>query len=88
MTGKEIARLYVDLGDRIKVLRGFERVSVPANGGTASVRFDLTRRDLSRWDNLSQNWVLAGQNVKFYVAPSSTKVSLVGRWVVEGGWEL
>lgn len=77
VTGEEVAQLYVDLGDGVKVLRGFERVSVSA-GGTATVRFDLTRRDLSRWDTVSQNWVLAGQSLKFYVGSSSTNTPLSG----------
>lgn len=39
----------------MRVLRGFEKVSIEA-GKTTKVGFNLTRRDLSYWDTIAQNW--------------------------------
>lgn len=41
----------------VKVLRGFEKMMLE-RGETKSVKFELTRRDLSYWDIEEQNWVM------------------------------
>jgi beta-glucosidase len=58
VAGDEVAQLYVSLGgpnDAVRVLRNFERQSVEA-GATETFSFDLTRKDLSNWDTVAQDW--------------------------------
>jgi beta-glucosidase len=65
--GKEVAQLYVAFGDvageaakvdfPMKVLRGFEKIYLE-KGAMETVHFNLTRRDLSYWDVVRQNWVM------------------------------
>lgn len=43
--------------ENVRVLRGFEKVAVAVNESVV-VGFELTRRDLSRWDTEMQEWVL------------------------------
>ncbi|KAB8295240.1 hypothetical protein EYC80_007154 [Monilinia laxa] len=67
ITGKEVAQLYLEYdklsGEAakvdfpVRVLRGFEKVELAKNE-TKTVKFDLTRRDLSYWDVVRQNWVM------------------------------
>jgi beta-glucosidase len=71
VAGDEVAQLYVGLGDGEppKVLRGFERYTI-APGATVTFTSALTRRDLSTWDTVSQNWVLVCSPI-IYVGSSS-----------------
>ena len=61
--GMAVAQLYVSFPETegvlfpVQVLRGFEKVGVGA-GETVQVAFDLTRRDLSYWDEETENWRL------------------------------
>lgn len=58
VAGDEVAQLYVSLGgpnDAVRVLRNFERQNVDA-GATETFSFDLTRKDLSNWDTVAQDW--------------------------------
>lgn len=72
----EVAQLYVGIPDApVRQLRGFEKVSV-APGETATVTFDLTRRDLSTWDIVSQEWLLADGEYNIYVGSSSRDLPL------------
>ncbi|KAI5358343.1 Putative glycoside hydrolase, family 3, glycoside hydrolase family 3 domain, immunoglobulin [Septoria linicola] len=77
--GDEVAQLYVSLGgqnDPKVVLRGFERVPIPA-GETVTVRFDVKRRDLSNWDTVAQDWIVRTENTKkVYVGSSSRQLLL------------
>ncbi|PNS14413.1 Beta-glucosidase 1 [Sphaceloma murrayae] len=78
--GDEVVQLYVNLGgpyDPKVVLRGFQRLSIQPNG-TAIFSADLTRRDLSRWDSGSQNWVVAAEEKTVYVGSSSRALELKG----------
>jgi hypothetical protein len=76
VTGDEVAQLYVSLGgdEPAVVLRGFDRLTIPA-GASATFTAQLTRRDLSTWDTVSQNWVLS-TCPKVYVGSSSRKLPL------------
>lgn len=69
-TGKEVVQLYVTFPENIsdtvsgeaidtpvKVLRNFEKVEIEP-GQTKSVEMYLTRRDLSYWSVVQQNWVM------------------------------
>ena len=83
--GDEVVQLYVGLGDGEppKVLRGFERLTIPA-GGTAQFTADLTRKDVSVWDVVSQNWVQV-DNAIIYVGTSSRKTPLQGNLSASSG---
>lgn len=78
LAGDEVPQLYVSLGgpdDPPVVLRGFDRLSLEP-GETATFSADLTRRDLSNWDVVSQNWVISESPKTVYVGRSSRKLDL------------
>ncbi|KAL3418798.1 glycoside hydrolase family 3 protein [Phlyctema vagabunda] len=64
VSGKEVVQLYLSFPESktgidfpVRVLRGFEKIELePGQVGTAV--FNLTRRDLSYWDVVQQNWVM------------------------------
>lgn len=79
VTGDEVPQLYLSLGgpdDPPKVLRGFDRLHDIAPGQTATFEVALTRRDLSNWDTVSQNWVISDCTKTIYVGSSSRKLPL------------
>jgi beta-glucosidase len=63
------------VGEPPRQLRGFEKVSIDA-GGSTSVNLDLLRKDLSYWDVVSQNWVVANGEYGVYVGSSSRDVKV------------
>ncbi|PBP28603.1 beta-glucosidase 1 precursor [Diplocarpon rosae] len=76
--GEEVPQLYISLGGDNQpkvVLRGFERLSIGA-GKSATFTADITRRDVSNWDTLSQNWVITDEPKTVYVGSSSRKLPL------------
>jgi beta-glucosidase len=75
--GDEVAQLYVSLGgdEPAVVLRGFDRLTI-APGASATFTAELTRRDLSTWDTVSQNWIPAPGPVTVHVGSSSRKLPL------------
>ncbi len=76
VTGAEVAQLYVGIpGGLVQQLRGFAK-PVLEPGESAAVHFDLTRRDLSTWDVVAQNWLLQTGEYRIYVGPSSRKLPL------------
>ncbi|KJZ74948.1 Putative beta-glucosidase A [Hirsutella minnesotensis 3608] len=82
-TGKrmtdEIPQVYVSLGgenEPVRVLRGFERIERIEPGKTVTFRADLTRRDLSNWDVVAQNWVITKYPKKVWVGSSSRNLPL------------
>lgn len=81
--GAEIAQLYLEIPDagRPRVLRGFDKPSVNATQ-TATVSFDLTRRDLSVWDTTAQSWSLLRGTYKVFVGASSRDLWLNGTFTV------
>lgn len=79
--GAEVAQLYVGIpaeGAPVRQLRGFEKPFLNASS-TATVRFELTRRDLSVWDVVAQKWRLVRGEYKVEVGRSSRDLPLVGR---------
>jgi hypothetical protein len=69
---------YVNLGaptDPVRVLRGFDDLKI-AHGKSATVTFQLTRRDLSNWDPATQNWVISSYPKTVYVGSSSRTLPL------------
>lgn len=82
--GAEAAQLYLGIpveGQPVRQLRGFEKAVVNASV-TRSVKFELTRRDLSVWDVVRQKWKLARGEYKVEVGGSSRDLPLVGRVII------
>jgi beta-glucosidase len=78
LDGEEVPQLYVSLGgpnDPKVMLRNFERLSISA-GKSATFTAELTRRDLSNWDTVKQNWVISKYPKTVYVGSSSRKLHL------------
>lgn len=78
IVGEEVPQLYVSLGgpDNPKVvLRDFARLRIDP-GQTVRFRGTLTRRDLSNWDPVVQDWVVGRHNKTVYVGRSSRKLDL------------
>jgi len=76
--GEEVPQLYVSLGgpyDPKVVLRNFERLSIQP-GSTATFTADITRRDISNWDTVAQNWAISKYTKTVYVGTSSRKLFL------------
>ncbi|POR33362.1 Beta-glucosidase cel3A [Tolypocladium paradoxum] len=83
VAGEEVAQLYLGIpGGPPKQLRGFEKVPLRP-GESATVRFRLTRRDLSVWDVGRQRWVVQKGAYGVYVGASSRDIRLTGTLVVE-----
>ncbi|KAF4511498.1 hypothetical protein G6O67_003289 [Ophiocordyceps sinensis] len=75
----EIPQVYVSLGgdnEPVRVLRGFERFEHMAPGQSIEFHAELTRRDVSNWDVVAQNWVVTKQPKKVWVGSSSRKLPL------------
>ncbi|KAI0153618.1 Cel3e-like protein [Pestalotiopsis sp. NC0098] len=78
VAGAEVAQLYLAIPNSPpKQLRGFEKIHLqPAE--SATVRFELTRRDLSVWDVPLQQWMIQDGNYTVFVGASSRDVRLTG----------
>lgn len=78
LSGAEVAQLYVTFPDAaaqpIRVLRGFEKVTVDTGATVSDVTFNLQRRDLSYWDVAAQAWALAEGTYTFAVGSSSRDI--------------
>ncbi|EKD19262.1 uncharacterized protein L3040_009298 [Drepanopeziza brunnea f. sp. 'multigermtubi'] len=78
--GTEIAQLYVSLGgpdDPVTVLRGFDDLTL-SPGESQTFEVNLTRRDISNWDPVSQNWVVSPYPKTVFVGGSSRDLPLQG----------
>ncbi|MCJ1264141.1 hypothetical protein MMC22_004012 [Lobaria immixta] len=78
ISGAEVPQLYLSLGgpsDPKVALRGFERLSIDP-GSSATFAVDLTRRDVSNWNPVVQNWVISDYNKTVHVGTSSRKLLL------------
>jgi beta-glucosidase len=74
--GKEVAQLYVGIPNGpVRQLRGFDKVLIKP-GKSATVTFRLTRRDLSTWDTIAQEWLLQRGTYKIYVGRNSRDLPL------------
>ena len=75
-SGEEVVQLYVAIPDSPpKQLRGFEKVKLD-KGDSVEVPFEITRRDLSVWDVVKQDWVLQSGNYTIFVGGSSRDLPL------------
>ncbi|KAI5465363.1 glycosyl hydrolase family 3 N terminal domain-containing protein [Mariannaea sp. PMI_226] len=78
-TTDEIPQLYVSLGgdnEPVRVLRGFDRIENIAPCQSVIFTADITRRDLSNWDVVSQDWVITKHKKTVYVGSSSRDLPL------------
>lgn len=81
--GAEVAQLYVGVPNGpVRQLRGFAK-SVLAAGASDTVTFELTRRDLSTWDVVAQEWLLQRGDYAIYVGSSSRSLPLTGTLAIE-----
>lgn len=58
VSGDEVPQLYLSLGgpnDPKVVLRNFDRITI-APGASETFTADITRRDVSSWDTVAQDW--------------------------------
>ncbi|KAF2089250.1 glycoside hydrolase family 3 protein [Saccharata proteae CBS 121410] len=80
--GHEVAQLYLGIPNApVRQLRGFERVWLEAGGGAkgaTEVVFEVTRRDLSVWDTVVQEWRLQRGVYGVWVGASSRDLRLEG----------
>lgn len=85
MSGKAVVQLYVSFPETpnidfpIRALRGFDKVHL-AQGDTATLTFHLTRRDLSYWSTIQQNWVMPTGTFTITVGQSSRDLQLSATW--------
>jgi hypothetical protein len=89
--GKDVAQVYVSFpedvsdenGDHIdfpvKVLRAFEKFELK-KGQSTIIEIKLTRRDLSYWSVVRQNWVMPEGSFGIRVGRSSRNTVLEGQW--------
>ncbi|KAI1485679.1 beta-glucosidase M [Biscogniauxia mediterranea] len=78
--GAEAAQLYVGIpgsGVPARQLRGFAKPFVNVSS-SATVEFELTRRDLSVWDVMAQKWMLSKGQYGIWVGASSRDLPLEG----------
>jgi beta-glucosidase len=74
--GAEVAQLYIGIPNGpLKQLRGFEKRLLVA-GETRKFSFELTRRDLSTWED--DGWVLQRGSYHVYVGKSVLDIQLSG----------
>lgn len=92
--GAEVAQLYVAVPgakgeeeeeeeEPVRVLRGFVKVGPLVPGQGREVVFELTRRDLSVWDVVAQQWRLRRGEYVVWIGASSRDLRLRGSVVVE-----
>ncbi|CAK7235414.1 hypothetical protein SBRCBS47491_009285 [Sporothrix bragantina] len=88
--GAEVAQLYITLpgaganSTPIRQLRGFDKTRLAVHE-TATVKFALTRRDLSYWDVVAQKWRLQAGTYTVSVGSSSRSLPLTGTFTIDGG---
>ncbi|KAL1901255.1 beta-glucosidase [Ceratocystis pirilliformis] len=78
VVGDEVPQLYVSHGgptDPVKVLRGFDRLTIEP-GSSVTFSANITRRDLSNWCVVSQDWVITRYPKTVYVGSSSRNLPL------------
>lgn len=82
VTAAEVPQLYVTIPNAPQhQLRGFGKVHL-APGACGNVTFELTRRDLSIWDVVAQQWKLQAAQYPFFVGASSRDVKVTGEFMV------
>lgn len=78
----EVAQLYLQIpGASTAALRGFQKVTLAPNALT-TVSFNLRRKDVSRWDTVSQAWVVPSGTFGVSVGKSVLDTQLTGTFTV------
>lgn len=84
--GAVVPQLYLsypeqdDIDFPVRVLRGFDKLYLKS-GEKKTVEFGVTRRDLSYWDVVQQNWVMVVEGeYRFAVGESSRDNAVEGKW--------
>lgn len=78
MDADEVAQLYIGIPNApAKQLRGFGKQDLEP-GQTVPMHFELTRRDLSVWDVVQQQWVLPSGTYAICVGASVLDIRLTG----------
>ena len=78
VVGEEVAQLYVSRGgpyDPVRELRGFQRLSIQPHS-SATFTVDITRRDLSSWSTVEQDWFVRNSTKTVFVGSSSRDLPL------------
>lgn len=79
IAGSAIPQLYLsyplEAAAPVKSLRGFEKIYLES-GASETVRFSLTRRDMSYWNTVAQTWSLPKGDICVRVGFSSRDISL------------
>ncbi|KAI1428630.1 beta-glucosidase M [Xylaria sp. FL1777] len=76
--GAEVAQVYVGIpGAPVRQLRGFEKPFINVSS-SATVSFNISRRDLSVWDVVAQKWALQQGDYQVFVGSSSRQLPLHG----------
>ncbi|KAI0835369.1 glycoside hydrolase family 3 protein [Hypoxylon sp. FL0890] len=83
--GKAVAQAYVQFPEGISFdtpviqLRDFAKTDVLAPGESATLEFSLSRKDLSVWDTVSQNWVVPDPQGRYsvWIGGASDDLSVV-----------
>jgi beta-glucosidase len=78
VAGAEVPQLYVSLGgpkDPKVQLRGFDKLFIEP-GRSAQFSASLTRKDLSNWDVVTQDWVISEFSKTVFVGASSRLLHL------------
>ncbi|KZL66043.1 beta-glucosidase [Colletotrichum tofieldiae] len=74
--GDEVVQMYVAIPNSPpKQLRGFEKVAL-ASGESATVQFEIMRRDLSVWDVETQAWTIQEGKYTVFAGASSRDLPL------------
>lgn len=85
VAGKEVVMLFVQYPSDsawdtpIIQLRAFEKTGELGDGESEVVQLDVTRKDLSIWDVVSQNWIIPVSETQpfvFWVGDSSANLTL------------
>ncbi|KAH8903664.1 beta-glucosidase 1 [Coniochaeta sp. PMI_546] len=83
--GTEVVQLYLGIpgsDSPVRQLRGFVRIGPLAPGETRLAVFELTRRDLSVWDVVGQQWRLPRGQYNIWVGASSRDLRLKTRLTI------
>lgn len=84
-SGKAVGQVYIQFPEGtsydtpIIQLRDFAKTSVLAPGASETLNFQLTRRDLSVWDVVQQNWIVPNPSggYRLWIGQSSAELTTV-----------
>jgi beta-glucosidase len=86
VAGAEVAQLYISFPNSTefpsppKQLRGFSKIYLQP-GQSQQVSFDVTRREMSVWNTVIQNWQLVRGQYTFLVGNSSRSLNTAGSFM-------